>query len=97
MGCYNQERILLNKRGPCSELSIEFKQDEHPVSIPPTLFNGGNAVAQATGVMEGIQGQMQDTVTTEEDSTDISPHPLKEVAAADLDAAGGDCTPVSEQ
>ncbi len=62
----DQERILLNKKGPCHELFVEFKQGKQPISMPPTLVNGGNALAVATqaAMMEGVQARGKNAEST---------------------------------
>jgi hypothetical protein len=47
LGRDNQERILQAKQGVAHDIFLEFKQDERPMSLPPTLFNAASAMQLA--------------------------------------------------
>mmetsp|Transcript_44721 Transcript_44721/g.91261 ORF Transcript_44721/g.91261 Transcript_44721/m.91261 type:complete len:408 (+) Transcript_44721:73-1296(+) len=52
LGRDQQEKILFSKKGQCHSVFEEFQQKSRPMSNPPTIYNGGNAVEQAQSVVQ---------------------------------------------
>ncbi len=50
-----QERILESKMSSTHSISLQFKQEDRPMSDQPTILNSWNAMQQATAAMHEFQ------------------------------------------
>jgi hypothetical protein len=55
MGRDQMHAILDKKRSGVHHCFEEFSQEQRPMSLPPTIYHGGNAVAQGQAVVAGSQ------------------------------------------
>jgi hypothetical protein len=76
LGRDKQERILGAKQGVAHDIFLEFKQDERPMSMPPTLFNAASAMqladeAVASGEAHEEAAEEQEQVPSQQQTEDL--------------------------